>query len=196
MNDKGLLRTGMCTARAERPAVDRDADGARLAAHAQDLIALAGRAGDPEGLTVAAYAGVADEPPTRPLLDALVTRGVTILLPVTATEDARLDWAPYEGWDRLTTGRWGLLEPSSAVLGEGAIASAHLVLVPALAVDRDGHRLGRGRGYYDRALEQTNRDRRVAVVYADEFVAHVPTEPHDEDVGWVLTPDGLTELDN
>jgi len=196
MNDKRLLRTGMCTARAERPAVDREADGARLATHAPALIALAGRARDPNELTVAAYAGVAEEPPTRPLLDALATHGVTILLPVTATDEPRLDWAPYEGWERLATRRWGLLEPTSAGLGERAIASAHLVLVPALAVDRDGHRLGRGRGYYDRALIHTDRDRRVAVVYADELVAHVPTEPHDEDVGWVLTPDGLTELDS
>lgn len=198
MDDKQLLRTGMCTARASRSAVDREAAGARLASHADALVALARRTDRDEPAeshsTIAAYAGVADEPPTRSLLDALVAHGVTVLLPVVASTDRALDWAPYEGWERLTNARWGLLEPTSDPLGARAIETAGLVVVPALAVDRRGHRLGRGGGFYDRALENVERERRVAVVYATELLANVPSEPHDEDVGWVLTPDGVTEL--
>jgi 5-formyltetrahydrofolate cyclo-ligase len=216
MDDKRLLRTGMWTARANRPAVDRDGDGARLASHAAALIALAATSaaatsaatgaatsaadnaatgtGKPARLTIAAYAGIATEPPTRPLLDALRAEGVRVLLPVVATERTALDWAPYEAWEQLTTTRWGLLEPASERLGAHAIDRADLVVVPSLAVDRAGHRLGRGRGFYDRALGEVERNRRVAIVYADEVVASLPAEPHDEDMGWALTPDGLTEL--
>jgi len=170
--------------------VDRAADGERLASYAADLIALAGSARP----TVAAYAGVAEEPPTHPLLDALVALGARVLLPVVGDDGDTMDWAPYDGWDRLATVRWGLREPTAAPLGPEALAAAHLAVVPALAVDRAGHRLGRGRGYYDRALAAVERTRRVAVVYAAELLDEVPTEPHDEPVGWALTPSGLTEL--
>lgn len=185
--------------------MDRAADGVRLAAHAAGLVAIAashtashaGRAGQPDRLTIAAYAGVAEEPPTRPLLDALTALRVRVLLPVVTDGPAgdALDWAPYESWDALTTVRWGLLEPATERQGSDALATADLVVVPALAVDHAGHRLGRGRGFYDRALTNVDRDRRVAVVYASELVGTVPNEPHDEDVGWALTPDALTELD-
>ena len=68
------------------------------------------------------------------------------------------------------------------------------VLVPSLAVDRDGHRLGRGGGYYDRVLATVPRARRVAVVYDEEVVATVPHDPHDVDVAFALTPSGLVLL--
>jgi len=190
VDEKRLLRTGVCTARANRPAVDRAADGERLASYAADLFALAGSARP----TVAAYAGVAEEPPTHPLLDALVALGARVLLPVVGDDGDTMDWAPYDGWDRLATVRWGLLEPTAVPLGPEALTAAGLTVVPALAVDRAGHRLGRGRGYYDRALAAVERTRRVAVVYAAELLDEVPTEPHDEPVGWALTPSGLTEL--
>jgi len=184
--------------------VDRAADGDRLATHADALIALAagrGQTADPTTAgrdeiadpTIAAYAAVAEEPPTRPLLDALVAQRVRVILPIVG-DDGSLDWAPYDGWDALATTRWGLLEPTGRPLGETALEHAALVVVPALAVDRAGHRLGRGRGFYDRALSNVARERRVAVVYASEFVDRMPVEPHDQDVGWALTPDGLTRL--
>jgi 5-formyltetrahydrofolate cyclo-ligase len=172
--------------------VDRTADGVRLASFAAELLGLAAPASADAAVTVAAYAGVAEEPPTRQLLDALVALGARVLLPVVAEQS--LDWAPYDGWDALVTVGWGLKEPATERLGPAAIASAGLVVVPALAVDRAGHRLGRGRGFYDRALGGVARDRRVAVVYASEIVPSVPVEPHDQEVGWALTPEGLTRL--
>jgi 5-formyltetrahydrofolate cyclo-ligase len=69
------------------------------------------------------------------------------------------------------------------------VRDADVVLVPALAVDRDGHRLGRGRGYYDRALESVTAPV-VAVVYDDDVIDDVPIEPHDRCVDGRLTPSG------
>lgn len=173
--------------------MERAATGARLAAYAGELIALATAGDRPARTTVAAYAGVADEPPTETLLDALASRGARVLLPVT-TGAGTLDWAAYEGWSGLVPARWGLLEPATPRLGPEALRGADLVVVPALAVDRSGHRLGRGAGFYDRALGAVPRDRRVAVVYDGELLDHVPAEPHDQEVGWALTPTGLTAL--
>ena len=65
---------------------------------------------------------------------------------------------------------------------------------PALAVDRHGHRLGRGGGYFDRALAAVPPSMSVAVVYDDEVLDEVPTQPHDRDVGAALTPSALRPL--
>src|SRR5580698_3680403 len=101
--------------------------------------------------TVAAYVSVGTEPDSRGLIFALWKRGTYVLLPV-LRPDGDLDWASYEGPDSLAPGPRGLLEPVEPRRGVMAITSADLVIVPALAADRSGTRLGRGGGSYDRAL--------------------------------------------
>jgi 5-formyltetrahydrofolate cyclo-ligase len=175
----------------------RAAAVARRAARNPDTRAAAGEALVPHGLAacagagcVAAYVGVGTEPPTIPLLDALRAAGVRVLLPV--IDGAALDWAAYDGAATLADGALGLAEPSGARLGLEALRDADVVLVPALAVDRDGHRLGRGRGYYDRAL-RTVTGPVIAVVYDDDVIDAVVVESHDRTVDGWLTPSGRYE---
>lgn len=136
---------------------------------------------------MAAFRGVADEPDTRRLLDALYARGVRVLLPI-VMPDWSLDWAEYVGDDALTEAGYGLLEPTGPRLGAAAIAEADVVLVPALAVDRDGRRLGQGAGCYDRALTFVPEGTPVlAVVYRDDqLTGQLPEEQHDRRVDGVL----------
>jgi 5-formyltetrahydrofolate cyclo-ligase len=92
---------------------------------------------------------------------------------------------------RLAPGRFGLLEPVGPRLGPTAIGTADVIVVPALAVARDGVRLGRGGGYYDRALRHARRDAVVvALVFDDELLDALPSEPHDHRVHAVVTPSG------
>jgi 5-formyltetrahydrofolate cyclo-ligase len=142
---------------------------------------------------VAAYAAVGFEPPTRPLLEALVGAGLRVLLPVVA--GTQLLWGELSEWSALVPSTIGLLEPDNVSdAAAEAAARAELVLVPALAVDRAGHRLGRGGGYFDRWLPETATSRLVAVVYDDELVDQVPVEPHDRLVSAALTPTGVVPL--
>ncbi len=90
---------------------------------------------------------------------------------------------------RLRTAARGLLEPAGPRLGPEALADCDLVLVPALAVDRAGRRLGRGGGSYDRALPRA-RGLVVAVLHDGELVEQLPAEPHDVAVRAVVTPSG------
>ncbi|KAB8164256.1 5-formyltetrahydrofolate cyclo-ligase [Streptomyces sp. 3MP-14] len=151
-----------------------------------------------EAGTVAAYVSVGREPGTGPLLRALRERGVQVLLPVLLA-DNDLDWAEFEGHGRLVeaehAGRVRLLEPSGRRLGPDAVTWADTVLLPGLAVDGRGVRMGRGGGSYDRALarlaESGADPALVALVYGHEVVDVVPDEPHDRRVHAALTPEGV-----
>lgn len=139
---------------------------------------------------VCAYVPVGTEPGSAAILDALRDTGARVLLPVTGTPGP-LHWAEYTGRDSLRPARFGLLEPTGATLPSTAVSWAELVLVPALAVDRRGVRLGRGAGYYDRTLAAARPDARlVAVVRDSELVDRLPEEKHDLRMGWALTPGG------
>ena len=132
--------------------------------------------------TVAAYVSVGTEPDTRGLIFALWKRGSYVLLPVLQA-DGDLDWASYEGPDSLGSGPRGLLEPTEPCRGVTAITSADLVIVPAVAVDQAGRRLGRGGGSYDRALARVGpRIQTVALLYQGELVGQVPAGPRDQPV--------------
>ncbi|OBJ26782.1 5-formyltetrahydrofolate cyclo-ligase [Mycobacterium colombiense] len=150
--------------------------------------------------TICAYVPVGTEPGSIEMLDMLLRRTDRVLLPVarTAADNTPLplSWGEYRP-GTLTTGRWGLLEPPQPWLPSSALAQAGVVLVPALAVDRRGARLGRGRGFYDRSLGGRDPHARlIAVVRDAEVLDEVPADPHDIPMTHALTPrQGLIDLD-
>ncbi len=162
-----------------------------------EAVALARAVGELDADTVCCYVPFGAEPGSRKMLDVLRERGSTVLLPVIPAERGPLDWAEYTGASSLAAGVFPqVLEPTGPRLGPEAVARADMVLVPALAVDRRGVRLGKGAGYYDRSLALASSDARfVAVVRDTEFVDRLPAEPHDVRVHSVLTPGrGVIEL--
>ena len=144
------------------------------------------------GSTICAYVPVKTEPGAIEMLDMLVRRSARVLLPVarTGAEEVPLPllWGEYRP-NAFTRGRWGLLEPPEPWLPSSALAEAALVLVPALAVDRTGVRLGRGRGFYDRSLpDRDPRSWLIAMVRDEELVDELPADPHDVPMTHALTP--------
>ncbi|MEU9011291.1 5-formyltetrahydrofolate cyclo-ligase [Streptomyces sp. NPDC048479] len=150
-----------------------------------------------EAGTVAAYVSVGREPGTRALLDALRERGVRVLLPVLKA-DNDLDWGAYRGPEHLVRAGRGLLEPDGERLGVDAVLEADAVLLPGLAVDARGMRLGRGGGSYDRVLSRLAAagadPALVVLLYANEVLARVPEEPHDHPVHAVVTPTAVSRF--
>ena len=186
---KAALRAQVLAARAAMAAEERDEAGRGI----RD--ALLGLAEVQMAGTIAAYYSVGREPDSRRLVYALWKRGSYVLLPL-LRPDGDLDWASYEGPDSLRPGPRGLLEPAEPPRGAGAVARADLVLVPALAVDAAGHRLGRGGGSYDRALARVGPLIPViALLYDSELLEAVPAEPHDTPVRAVVRPGhGVTSV--
>jgi 5-formyltetrahydrofolate cyclo-ligase len=187
--DKAALRTTVLAARALLTPEQRAAAG-RAIRDAVLSLPEAQMAG-----TVAAYYSVATEPDTHGLVYALWKRGTYVLLPV-LLPDGDLDWASYEGPDSLRAGPRGLAEPAAPPRGVLGIASADLVLLPAVAVDRQGRRLGRGGGSYDRALTRVGAPiPTVALLYDGELLDKVPAGRHDQRVRLIAQPSqGIARL--
>jgi 5-formyltetrahydrofolate cyclo-ligase len=185
---KADLRTRLLRERRGLSAEDRQAAAAALATRVRELPRPAAVA------TVAAYVSTGTEPGTRELIDALRAEGVRVLLPV-LLPDNDLDWAVYDGPEALQKASRGLVEPVGPRLGPQAVTQAHTVLLPGLAVDGRGVRLGRGGGSYDRVLARLAdagaRPALVVVLYGHEVLASVPREPHDHLVDAALTPEGV-----
>ncbi|RZU73130.1 5-formyltetrahydrofolate cyclo-ligase [Micromonospora kangleipakensis] len=140
-----------------------------------------------------AYVPVGSEPggPDLPaVLRAALEPAAELLLPV-LRDDLDLDWAAYTDPESLVAAGRGLREPTGPPLGRSAVADAGLVVVPALAVDHRGRRLGRGGGSYDRALARVPVTTvTVALLHDGELVASVPAQPHDRPVRAAITPAG------
>lgn len=182
---KLALRDQVLEGRRRRPLASLVHDARATATHLLDTPEVR-RAG-----TVAAYVAVGTEPGTAALLNALLASRRRVLLPL-LQPDYDLDWAVYTGESQLYPARGGLLEPLGEPLGRDAVAGADVVLVPGLAVDDTGLRLGRGAGCYDRALARVPVGTLTCVLlYPEEVGRSVPGEEHDRRVGAVATADGI-----
>ncbi len=186
VSEKATLRTLLLAQRAARPPADRETAARALAAALADRLAGAG--------VVAAYVPTAEEPGHGHLVEALADRVDRLLLPVVPPRGRELSWAEHDGG--FAPGRFGLLEPTAPPQPAVALGRADVVVVPALAVGRDGTRLGRGGGYYDRALAWARPDAvLVAVLFDGELLDAVPAGEHDRRVSAVVTPSaGWQEL--
>jgi 5-formyltetrahydrofolate cyclo-ligase len=184
---KLALRRTVKAQRAARTAQQRAQAGRALSAVALELPRI--RAAE----CVTVYASLADEPGTEELRRGLRDLRIRVLLPVVEPGGARvLDWAEDAG-ELTPSGPLALPEPGGPRLGPESIRSAQVVLVPALAVDTTGVRLGRGVGYYDAALTLADPAATVfALVHDDELLdaatTPIPQEPHDVRVQGVITP--------
>ncbi|WP_235432408.1 5-formyltetrahydrofolate cyclo-ligase [Nostocoides japonicum] len=173
--------------RAERRARRRGIAAARdVAADAEALatrgLALVANRGLGPGATVTLYESWAGEPPTPALLDALRAHGIRVLLPITLP-DLDLDW-------------FDAADPERRPLGLDAVARTDLALVPGLAVDTGGTRMGQGGGCYDKAIPRLRPGTEVVVLLHPGEYGHapLPREPHDALVDGVLTAEGYTAI--
>ena len=189
---KTLLRKAIQFRRDTRSAAERTRDDESR------LEIITGSLTDRMPDTVAAYLSAGSEPGTLQLVAWLAAHRVRVLLPVlSALPDGsrRTDpaWAAYAGPEALRLGAYGILEPTTVVLPSRQLPEAELVICPGLAANQLGDRLGRGGGWYDRALPHASQSAPVWVLLnADEVLQTIPTQPWDRRVDVIVTPDGLT----
>ena len=186
---KKVLRSAVLQRRAVRPDAQRNSDDTARFGQLQAFLAGS------RLRTAACYFSVPPEPGTLQLIAWLASREVRVLLPVIDPPDdphdvvGDPDWAPYAGPDELRQGRLSLIEPTTQRLGAAALGEAELIIVPGLAGSSAGERLGRGGGWYDRALGHSDRSAvTVLLLNDDEVLDVVPAHRHDRRVDVIITP--------
>jgi 5-formyltetrahydrofolate cyclo-ligase len=133
---------------------------------------------------VAGYVAMRKELDVSDALHAAADSGKQIVLP--RITDEGLAFHRHVPGEPLVENDWGVLEPNPKS-EQVAIADIDLMLVPALALDLRGYRLGYGKSFYDRVLPQLTHGRAVGIVYDFQLLAEVPDEPHDQRVHWIIT---------
>ena len=139
----------------------------------------------PAGAVVAGFLPLAGEIDTRPLLAALRARGHALVLPATPPRGAPLRFLEWHEDDPMLRERFGTLRPT------GPERAPDMILVPLLAFDRAGRRLGYGGGYYDRTLPRHPAALRLGIGFAAQEMADVPAGPADVRLPAVATERGI-----
>lgn len=145
------------------------------------------------GTVVAGYSPINSEIDPLPLMRALAEKGAALALPVIVARDHPLIFRAWRPEDGLVRGQYGIFEPSS----DAQDVDPDIVLVPLAAFDRAGHRIGYGRGYYDRTLQNLRAMKKITVIglaFAVQEIEIVPALPHDEQLDCVLTERELIDL--
>lgn len=146
-----------------------------------------------QGKIVAAYWPFGDEFDVRYIIDDILKAGGKIALPIASKTSREMQFAPWDGAGDLVKGDWGIFIPKT-----DERVAPDILLVPFLAFDRRGYRLGRGGGHYDATIA-TLRGRKeilaVGVGYAAQAVLfNLPVEAHDEKLDMVITPQGVHDF--
>jgi 5-formyltetrahydrofolate cyclo-ligase len=182
---KRALRADIRERRRAMPEHEREAATARITEHLKNLVAARGVK------SLSCYLAGPTEPETRPFLTWAFEQGIQVLLPV-SREDGLLDWAVANNSDEENLGLHGFPEPTGELLGPIAVNDVDLILTPASAVDKNGTRMGWGRGYYDKTLGSMDKRPPVyAIIFDVELVDELPCEIHDQPVDGVITPSAL-----
>lgn len=144
---------------------------------------------------VALYAPLPSEPDIHPLIEEAWARGKRVVLPLMIKhgDKPKLDWHEVTSWDDVVVpGPFGLREPEPLRCPRVAIKELDCVFVPGMAFDDRGIRLGRGGGFYDYFLSQAPATLPcIGMMFAQQKVSNVPSEPHDQLLRSVITEDGL-----
>ncbi|HEX2759812.1 MAG TPA: 5-formyltetrahydrofolate cyclo-ligase [Rhizomicrobium sp.] len=142
-----------------------------------------------EGAVIGAYHALPEEADPALLLEALAARGRHIAFPRIVAKGLPLEYHRIPDGEMMSPGAFGIHEP----LDHWPRVRPDLLLVPLLAFDGRGHRLGYGGGFYDRTLALLNIPA-IGIAYAGQEVASLPDEPHDRTLDMILTEQGIRKF--
>lgn len=143
-----------------------------------------------EGTVIALYWPVQNEIDCRLLLSDLERRGMVIALPVVVTPHSPLEFRRYSTGDGLERGVFNTRHP----LPDAPKLVPDIMIIPALAFDRTGHRIGYGGGFYDRTIALYNKARAIGFAFSGQIIDYVPRTDHDRELEAIITDDGVIKI--
>ena len=154
---------------------------------------LARRVGDAEILAgaIGGYAAMISELDPRPILDMAAKAGRVTALPYFGSRHAEMEFRRCD--NGLEKGPFGIQQPRA----EDSIVSPDTLLVPLVAADDEGNRIGQGQGHYDQYLAKARREKpmtAIGIAWECQIAAHIPADPWDEPLDYIATPERIIEV--
>lgn len=142
---------------------------------------------------IMAYIDFRNEVQTEKIIKSAISDGKRIVIPISKVETRQLVLSELINYDiELKAGAYGILEPKSEYLRETDPELVDLVLIPGVAFDQRGYRVGYGAGYYDRFLEKVRTDTsKIALAFELQMVDHACEDSHDVPVDLIITEDRI-----
>lgn len=137
------------------------------------------------------YLAMPDEPHMEKVISHALAAGKTVCVPHMRETRGLMDAAIIAGLDDLVVGQFNLLTPNPATLRLLEPSELDLIIVPGVAFDKGGRRLGMGAGYYDRFLLKANKTELIGAAWAAQILEMVPTDEHDRPVNYLVTEEGI-----
>lgn len=144
----------------------------------------------PQATVIALYWPLQNEIDCRLLLSDLERRGMRIALPVVVTPDSPLEFRAFSTGDALERGVFNTKHP----MPDAPKLVPDIMIVPALAFDATGHRLGYGGGFYDRTIALYDKIRAIGFAFSGQIIEYVPRTDHDKTLEAIITDDGVIEI--
>lgn len=142
--------------------------------------------------TVLLYYPLSDEVDVRKVTETLLKESRTVLLPKVLDAQGNMELRLYTGETDLLEGAFHILEPCGKVFSN--YGTVDVAIVPGLAFDNFGHRLGRGKGYYDRILPKLSGAYKIGACFGFQLCDCVPTQDHDVLMDAIVTEEGIRDL--
>jgi 5-formyltetrahydrofolate cyclo-ligase len=148
-----------------------------------------------EAKRIASYVATEDEVETAPLIEQAISLGKEVFVPAVDATSYDLKFIQIQSLGDLSPGRFGILEPKDSSGARVKLGETDLTLVPLVAWDDRGHRIGYGKGFFDRALAERASSVAIGLAFESQLVSRVPEGPEDVRLDIVVTEKRITRFD-
>jgi 5-formyltetrahydrofolate cyclo-ligase len=146
--------------------------------------------------TILLYVSYGSEVATHEMIQECLTRGKKVAVPCTDANNRKLSLSELRRWEDLGVGTYHIQEPRVECRCEVPLTKVDLIIVPGIAFDYAGHRIGHGMGYYDRLLSENVKATKIALAFELQLVETIPAERHDVSVDIIITEERVIHMKN
>ena len=139
------------------------------------------------------YVSFNNEVSTHEMIKDALLNGKTVLVPKCDTEKNTLCISHLIHWADLEKGAYSILEPRQDCLRVVPVSSVDLIIVPGVVFDTKGNRIGYGKGFYDRLLQEAKNAYSIGLAFESQIIESIPSEEHDEKVDIIITEDRIIQ---
>lgn len=145
--------------------------------------------------TILFYVSYGNEVYTHDMIKESISLGKTVVVPKSVTKNNALILSQLTDWNNLEVGAYNILEPKQESIEQVDVESIDLIIVPGVVFDESGNRIGHGKGYYDRLLNDSQNIPNIGLAFELQMIDNIESEKHDEKIDVIITEDRIMKCD-